>query len=160
MAKEERQSGGEKAVEGGRGGGEQGVKTAKDQEESKSTEEGNVDWIVRPVGASKDELLKWATKLATEVEGIINSIMLKSLHETVPHGLGMMPSRRAKNGWYPGIEEDRKLVSQYDKMDFKMRRVGGWEAGREYRAKLVRLAQWRGKEEAPLEEWTIVEQEK
>ena len=93
------------------------MKTAKDQEESKSMEDGNKDWIVRPVGVSKDELLKWATKLATEVEGIINSIMLKSLHETVPHGLGMMPSRRAKNGWYPGIEEDRKFVSQPVRQD-------------------------------------------
>ena len=65
MAKEERHSGGERAAyEGGRGGGSKvRRRTVKDQEE---------DWLVRPVGVSRDELLKWATKLATEVEGIIN----------------------------------------------------------------------------------------
>ncbi len=61
----------------------------------------------------------------------------------------MAPGRRAKNGWYDGIEVDRKTVSQYDRMGFKMGRADGWEVGMAYRARLVRLAQWRGKEPTP-----------
>ncbi len=48
--------------------------------------------------------------------------------------MGMLRSRRAKNSWYSGIEPDRKLVSQLDKLTFKMGRGGGWAKGLEYRS--------------------------
>ncbi len=70
----------------------------------------------------------------------------------------MMNSRRAKNGWYPGIKRDRKLVSQLDKLDFKMNRAGGWASGLAYRARLVGTGQRRGEESTPGLEWGEAEQ--
>jgi hypothetical protein len=110
------------------------------------------------VGLSAGETLAWATKVATEAEEIINSTLLVSVATTLPMDMGMLPSRRAKNGWYPGIERDRKLVSQLDKMDFKMSRGGGWAKRLEYRSRLVTSGQWRGEELAPSPEWGEAEQ--
>ena len=90
-------------------------------------------------GAGPHEALLWATQIATEAEEIMNATLLTSVNVVLPRDMGMMPSRRAKNGWYPGIEADRKLVSQLDKMDFKMSRGGGWAIGLDYRSRLVRL---------------------
>ena len=104
-------------------------------------------------GASASESLAWATKVATEAEEIINSTLLMSVAATLPMDMGMLPSRRAKNGWYAGIERDRKLVSQLDKLTFKMGRGGGWAKGLEYRSRLVGTGQWRGTEPAPVLKW-------
>ncbi len=93
-------------------------------------------------GASASDSLAWATKVATEAEEIINSTLLMSVVNTLPMDMGMLPSRRAKNGWYAGIERDRKLVSQLDKLTFKMGRSGGWAKSLEYRSRLVSNEQW------------------
>ncbi len=69
---------------------------------------------------------------------------------TLPMDMGMLRSRRAKNGWYAGIKRDRKLVSQLDKLTFKMGRGGGWAKGLEYRSRLVSTGQWRGSELTPV----------
>ncbi len=83
------------------------------------------------------------------MEEIINSTLLMSVATTLPMDMGMLPSRRAKNGWYFGIERNRKLVSQLDKLTFKMGRGGGWVKGLEYRSRLVSTGQWRGAEPTP-----------
>ena len=103
-------------------------------------------------------LLAWATSVATIAEETLNQTFRSSLEATRPKTIGMAPGRRAKNGWYDGIEVDRKTVSQYDRMDFKMGRAGGWEVGMAYRARLVRLAQWRGKEPKPSASWDTDQQ--
>ena len=109
-------------------------------------------------GADAGAALEWATKVATEAEEIINSTLLMSVATTLPMDMGMLPSRRAKNGWYPGIERDRKLVSQLDKLDLKMNRASGWASGLAYRARLVSTGQWRGEEPTPGLEWGEAEQ--
>jgi hypothetical protein len=105
------------------------------------------------VGSSASDTLAWATKVATEAEEIITSTLLMSVATTLPMDMGMLPSRRAKNGWYAGIERDRKLVSQLDKLTFKMGRGGGWAKGLEYRSRLVSTGLWRGAELTPSLEW-------
>jgi hypothetical protein len=89
----------------------------------------------------------------------MNATLLTSSNEVLPREMGMMPSRRAKNGWYPGIEADRKLVGQLDKMAFKMGRVGGWVTGLAYRTRLVRLGIWKGTEPTPSAAWEPAAQE-
>ncbi len=50
------------------------------------------------------------------------------------------------------------MVSQLDKLDFKMNRVGGWAKGLKYRSRLVSTGQWRGVEPTPLLQWGEAEQ--
>ncbi len=89
----------------------------------------------------------------------MNATLLTSSNEVLPRDMGMMPSRRAKNGWYPDIEADRKLVGQLDRMAFKMGRGGGWVTGLSYRTRLVRLGIWKGTEPTPSAAWEPPAQE-
>jgi hypothetical protein len=89
----------------------------------------------------------------------MNATLLTSSNEVLPRDMGMMPSRRAKNGWYPGIEADRKLIGQLDRMAFKMGRGGGWVTGLAYRTRLVRLGIWKGTEPTPSAAWETPAQE-
>ncbi len=93
-----------------------------------------------PTCGNAQTILAWATSVATIAEETLNKTFRSSLEATRSKTTGMAPGRRTKNGWYDGIEVDRKTVSQYDRMDFKMGRAGGWEVGMAYRARLVRLA--------------------
>ena len=83
----------------------------------------------------------------------MNATLLTSVNVVLPRDMGIKPSRRAKNGWCPGIEADRKLVSQLDKIEFKMSRGGGWATGLDYRTRLVRLGIWKGTEPTPSAGW-------
>ncbi len=49
-------------------------------------------------------------------------------------------------------------MSQLDKLDFKMNRVGGCVTGLAYRSRLVGTGQWRGAEPTPALEWGEAEQ--
>ncbi len=111
-----------------------------------------------PTCGNAQTILAWATSVASIAEETINQTFRSSLEAIRPKTIGMARGRRAKNGWYDGIEVDRKTVSQYDRMDFMMGRAGGWEVGMAYRSRLVRLAQWRGKEPTPSARWDIAQQ--
>ncbi len=111
------------------------------------------------MGSSAGDTLAWATEVATEAEEIINSTLLMSVATTAtPYKYGDAALAQSENGWYFGIERDRKLVSQLDKLTFKMGRGGGWVKGLEYRSRLVSTGQWRGAEPTPSLDWGEDEQ--
>ncbi len=61
-----------------------------------------------PTCGNAQIILAWATtSVAFIAEETLNQTYRSSPEATRPKTIGMVPGRRAKNGWYDGIEVDR-----------------------------------------------------